>query len=292
MTLVVDPDITDEEEENIKKDMLKTLRQGMVENVYVSRDVRKVSFIGTRLSVEGGGSPDGVARGAENSNAGGISAVSIGVICACSLLALILLAMFVRRRQKRARNENMMRDMIFVDATVEAKEIAAAEADYEKSDRESRGSLADQDELESQPDPIIEARPVDRANENKEDTSQMGFIEDMKTRSNDSDDMIPNPSSDSTFPAANDSSANHEDIPAGNSDELYEYENYDADSVDSSLASLAASNSTSSSVPSVPYASLADDSNGAPPEEDRLNAISENDEAVSESSVPNTRPIV
>merc|ERR1712228_1121125 len=120
----------------------------------------------------------------------------------------------------------------------------------------------------------------------------MGFIEDMKTRSNDSDDMIPTPSSDSTFPAANDSSANHEDIPAGNSDELYEYENYDVDSVDSSLASLAASNSTSSSVPSVPYASLADDSNVAPPEEDRLNVISENDEAVSESSVPNTRPIV
>mmetsp|Transcript_11265 Transcript_11265/g.16559 ORF Transcript_11265/g.16559 Transcript_11265/m.16559 type:complete len:482 (+) Transcript_11265:178-1623(+) len=299
MTLVVDPEISEEEEENIKRGMLKILREGMLENVYVNSDIRKVSFIGTRLV--GVSEPPTIPD--EASNPTGISALAIGLICAGSVIAVLLAALLVRRRRKRAEDENMMRDMIFVDATVEAKEIAAQESI--EFDRESRGSLADKDELEIQQDPIIEARPVTRPDESKEDLNDPSkTVEGNRSIQNTAEDVPISSSEPTFFPMNQDFLPDDKGFPVGNSAELDEYESYDVDSVDSSLASLAATNSTSSSVP---YASLGNESNDAErphdgePEEaiDRLNAISETEPTVSEddddqsrSSIPAVRQIV
>lgn len=267
--------------------MLKIVRQGMVENIYVNSDIRKVSFIGTRLDTV-------VSTGAPTMSSDkptGISAVAIGLICAGSVIAVLLAALVVRRRRKKAEDENMMKDMIFVDATVEAKEIAAQESvnfdrESDDFDRESPGSLAEKDELEFKQDPIIEARAVTKEDSYDPLSSQI-TTEDIPIS-----------------PFGQDFSPDDQDYRDSDPTDLDEYERYDVDSVDSSLASLAATDSTASSVP---YESLANESNdpehppGGEPEEaiDRLNAISETEPTISEddddesrSSEPNVREIV
>lgn len=143
ITMLVSPDATAAQEDNVKKGVLESLRQGMAEGKFLSGDIRKVSFIGTRLENDNNTpSPtpvfDGVGgiRGTttDNNKNGDVSPLSVGLFIGAGVLFLLsLLVFFVIRKQRR--NASMVQDAIFVDAT-----------------------LGNNGELSA--DPIIEADPI------------------------------------------------------------------------------------------------------------------------------------
>ena len=164
ITATVDSSASATVQDNVMRGLLKVVRQGMQDDIYVSGNVRKVSFIGARTDSSNGFATDGVRAADTNSQKQGLSGIGIAFLCIGSVLFIALIALFIRRRQRRKSEE---RDMVFHDATMEAARKRALELG-EQGDEEyhSRGpgltgiegadipgSLANKDELALKPDP-------------------------------------------------------------------------------------------------------------------------------------------
>jgi hypothetical protein len=151
--VLVDPFITGEVEDGLDRGIMRTIRSGMYDDVYVSGNVKKVSFIGERI--ETGYVDANAAKGYDNQSDGnGLSVIGISFICVGSVLILALAALFVTKRRQRRKEEE--RNMIFHDATVGARELQAAndEPPFKVRTIEGAdipGSLANEDELALKP---------------------------------------------------------------------------------------------------------------------------------------------
>jgi hypothetical protein len=89
----------------------------MTDDVYVSGDIKQVSFIGSRTDTS-----NSVKSGAESdSQAAPVSSIGIAFTCIGVVLLLTLITLLVSKRQRKKAEE---RNMIFHDATVEAQALA------------------------------------------------------------------------------------------------------------------------------------------------------------------------
>eukprot|EP00545_Synedropsis_sp_CCMP1620_P005201 CAMPEP_0119008856 /NCGR_PEP_ID=MMETSP1176-20130426/3987_1 /TAXON_ID=265551 /ORGANISM="Synedropsis recta cf, Strain CCMP1620" /LENGTH=457 /DNA_ID=CAMNT_0006961265 /DNA_START=131 /DNA_END=1504 /DNA_ORIENTATION=- len=162
ITATVDSSASGPVQDGILRGMMRVARVGMTEDVYVSGNIRKVSFIGSRADTGGGGFEADSARAAEpqpDDGGGQLSGVGIAFIVIGSVLFVSLIAMFTVRRKRR---KDMERSMEFHDATVEAKELESSQIAIASQDNSIRqagamegadipGSLAHADELALQP---------------------------------------------------------------------------------------------------------------------------------------------
>jgi len=308
ITLVVEPDLSAEAADGINRGILKTVRQGMLNDVYTSRDIRKVSFIGTRLETINGAQGAPTIRATGNSNAPRLTSIGIGFIIAGAVVAVLLIALLVRRKRGRTQErEEMMRDVIFYDATVEAKEIAASQPsdrDDDADDNDSTtGSVMGTNELALQPDPIVEAEKLslpagDSAGSSEIPTgSEPVQIADYNVGSPikyspSREPLLPGGTSDPDVvidDLDDDDRSDIESIDGIDGGSLEDDDRSDIDSIDSEseTASFTSIPSASNSAGLIPYVPLASESNEEPegsnePEPevtiDRLNIISETDE--------------
>jgi len=112
-------------EENLRNGILQVIKQGMIDDVYASGSVSKVSFIGTRAD-DGGASSTSDRNVAFNTDSGedaGVTSIGIAFIAVGSILVLSLLSIFITRRRRR--KETFQKDLVFVDATIAPRELAA-----------------------------------------------------------------------------------------------------------------------------------------------------------------------
>jgi hypothetical protein len=154
MTATIDANVTATVQSKIERSMMRVIRDGMQDDVYVSGNVTKVSFVGFR-------SPDATSPNSsiqseqQSKSANSLSGLIIALICVAMLVILLILALFVTQRRRKRETQT---EMSFHDATV-------VQGDYLHSDRlvHSRvvpsilgpdievadipGSLANKDEL-------------------------------------------------------------------------------------------------------------------------------------------------
>ena len=134
------------------------VRQGMQDDVYVSGNIQKVSFIGARTDTSNGFATDGVRTADSSAEKAGLSGIGIAFLCVGSVLLVALSAMFVRKRQLKRAEE---RDMIFHDATAEAWKRTLEEGQQGDEGADIPGSLANKDELALRPDPLAPIKTGD-----------------------------------------------------------------------------------------------------------------------------------
>lgn len=145
-------------QDGILRGLLKVVRQGMQDDVYVSGNIKKVSFIGTRTDASNGFATDGVRTADANTEKAGLSGIGIAFLCVGSVLLVALIAMFVRKRQRRIAEE---RDMVFHDATAQAWKRTLEEGQLGDEGADIPGSLANKDELALRPDPLAPIKTGD-----------------------------------------------------------------------------------------------------------------------------------
>lgn len=171
ITATIDGDASGPTTAGIVSGLLRTVRQGMIDDVYVTGNIKKVSFIGERAESNNAfGGPDSVRDvNVTSENDPGLSSIGIAFVAVGAALLVALIALLVARRQRRRSEE---RNMIFHDATVQAKELEAEEEDRlaaavavgglvaaQGNDPNAVegadvvGSLANRDELALQPNP-------------------------------------------------------------------------------------------------------------------------------------------
>mmetsp|Transcript_5486 Transcript_5486/g.8640 ORF Transcript_5486/g.8640 Transcript_5486/m.8640 type:complete len:693 (+) Transcript_5486:178-2256(+) len=141
VTVLVHPDATASQEEQIQSDMLDVVRQGMLNDDFLANGaIKKVSFIGTRLTVDDNA---GGVRGTTNTappSDDGLPSWAIGLFIAAGVMVLAAIVVFFAVRHKRRRQHaSLVEDAIFVDATI---------------------GNSNQYNEELQADPIFEADPV------------------------------------------------------------------------------------------------------------------------------------
>jgi len=293
ITLIVEPNLPDETVDGINRGLLKTMREAMINDVYVTRDIRKVSFIGTRLEIPGAQKPPTTVDKDKNLQPSSMTGIWIGFICVgIGLLVVTVLAigLFMRRRRNREEErEEMLRDVIFYDATVESKDLAALQPNNnnnmdnndgaDNNDGSTTRSLAGIDEL----DELVQQSETTNDIENLNALTNEGVVSsEIPTASGEAelvesenlnvgDDIHYSPSTEPLLPSGGtsddpepviDDLDDRSDIESiDGSIEEEEDDRSDIDSIDSDSAAVPplASNSTDS-IPSVPYAPLSSES--------------------------------
>jgi len=145
-------------EASIKSGLLRLLRLGMNEDLYVLDDVRKVSFIGDRTTFTPPPPPVETTYSAPGGTGIGNAALAF-IILAC-LLVVLIAGFLVGRNLKKRRQEQHDRGVVLDESYALDEE----EATYNKGFRGQsgdpnganvQGSLASTDELALQPQPIV-----------------------------------------------------------------------------------------------------------------------------------------
>lgn len=161
ITATVDSSASDTTKDGILRGILRVVRQGMTDDVYVSDDIKQVSFIGSRTDTSNSANS---GSSENNSQAAPVSGIGIAFICIGVILLLTLITLLVSKRQRKKAEE---RNMIFHDATVEAQALALDKGGNEYHYRgtvvatsalegaDIPGSLANKDELALKPDPLV-----------------------------------------------------------------------------------------------------------------------------------------
>jgi hypothetical protein len=152
ITASVDSAASGSVEDGILRGMMRAARVGMKDDIYVSGNIRKVSFIGSRAGQDLGTGPDSALTDDTNDDGSGLDSVGIAFIVIGSVLLFALIALFTVRKRRRAQEEQGME---FHDATIEAKELeASAVLSHQNFARQVStegadipGSLAHADEL-------------------------------------------------------------------------------------------------------------------------------------------------
>ena len=170
ITATVDSSASGVVEDGILRGMLRVVRQGMIDDIYVSGNIKKVSFIGSRSDEYNSFAPDSF-REAEVEPVASVSGIGIAFICIGSVLLLALIALFAIKRRRREAEE---RDMIFHDATIGAREFDEGGDEDEYHQRgpivkkrkglegaDVPGSLANRDELALKPNPSVTMKTGD-----------------------------------------------------------------------------------------------------------------------------------
>ena len=145
---------------SIKSGLLRLLRLGINENLYVLNDVRKVSFIGDRTTYVASPAPAPVQASGKD----GVGAAALTFIILAALFVFLVGGFLVGRSVKKRKQEQFDKGMI-LDESVADEEVA--DASYNKgfmggavgeNGAVMHGSLASTDELALQPQAIV--RPV------------------------------------------------------------------------------------------------------------------------------------
>jgi hypothetical protein len=164
ITATVDSSASATTKDGILRGILRVVRQGMADDVYVSGDIKQVSFIGSRTDTSNSERSSSTAGSQSDAQAASVSNIGIAFICIGVVLLLTLIALLVTKRQRKKAEE---RNMIFHDATVEAQALALDKggdtyhhrgAVVETAALEGAdipGSLANKDELALKPDPFV-----------------------------------------------------------------------------------------------------------------------------------------
>jgi hypothetical protein len=150
-----DPELTTAEQASIRSGILRVVRSGMGNDVYVTGNVNQVVFVGTR-AVDGNipTAPVAVGNGNEPTSVSkadpGLSGPGKGILGAFGALSLLLLlVVFIRRTRKdEVADEHTAVDDEPVKVDSVRERDLAAFGHYDSGDNIiSRGSLADQDTL-------------------------------------------------------------------------------------------------------------------------------------------------
>lgn len=110
-------------EDSLRSGILRLIRQGMINDIFIGGNVSKVSFVGTRVDT-GGSSTTSDSVTVFNTGSGDktkITSVGIAFMAVGSVLALSLLALLIRRRKRQ--KEKMRQDLVFVDATIATRTL-------------------------------------------------------------------------------------------------------------------------------------------------------------------------
>jgi hypothetical protein len=148
-------------EASIKSGLLRLLRLGMNEDLYVLNDVRKVSFIGDRTSFV----PPPTVQAASQSTGRSIGSAALAFIILAVLFVFLVAGFLVGRNMKKRKQEQ--HDMgVVLDESYALDEEEAASPFYNKGfggevdgpyGADVQGSLASTDELALQPQPLVVA---------------------------------------------------------------------------------------------------------------------------------------
>jgi hypothetical protein len=158
VTATVNADLNKEHslEFSLQNKLLRIIRQSMMNDIYTSGPVKKVSFIGTRAD-DGGfaGNPrPASATRATSPDGGGLTNIGIAFLCLGGVVAVSLVTLLLVKRRQR-REKNLERDSQYFDATLEPEEVVNDDAYHKRSPAgknqvngaEIEGSLAAEDEL-------------------------------------------------------------------------------------------------------------------------------------------------
>jgi hypothetical protein len=159
VTALINADLNREPvlEDSLRNGMLHLVREGMINDVYISGNISKVSFIGTRAD-DAGLSTTADRNIAFNTDSGdpvGLTSVGLAFVVMGGFLVLALLALFMKRRRQRKEDFD---NVVFVDATVAPRDLDGD--DYERSSKpaflgyskgSARSPLAYDDSLALQP---------------------------------------------------------------------------------------------------------------------------------------------
>lgn len=110
-------------EDTLRSGMLRMIKQGMINDIFIGSDINKVSFVGTRANAGGPWTTSDSAT-VFNSNSGDktkLTGVGIAFIAVGTMLGLSILVLLIRRQRRR--KEQLRQDLIFVDATVATRDL-------------------------------------------------------------------------------------------------------------------------------------------------------------------------
>ena len=136
-------------EASIKSGLLRLLRLGMNEDLYVVNDVRKVSFIGDRTSYN----PPPVTPSSAPAS-GGIGTAALAIIIVAALIVFLIAGFLIGRNRKRKREEHA-KGMVLDESFNLDEEAGKSYNDGFRGGAEVEGSLAATDELALQPQPLV-----------------------------------------------------------------------------------------------------------------------------------------
>lgn len=136
-------------EASIKSGLLRLLRLGMNEDLYVVNNVRKVSFIGDRTSYN---PPPVTPQSAPAS--GGIGTAALAIIIVAALIVFLIAGFLIGRNRKRKREEHA-KGMVLDESFNLDEEAGKSYNDGFRGGAEVEGSLAATDELALQPQPLV-----------------------------------------------------------------------------------------------------------------------------------------
>ena len=111
MTATIDANTTATIQSSIERSILRVVRDGMQDDVYVSGNVTKVSFVGFRTRDVTTPSSSSIQAEQQSKSSTALSGLNIALICVALLVLFLVLALFVtQRRRKREMQSDMMLD--------------------------------------------------------------------------------------------------------------------------------------------------------------------------------------
>jgi hypothetical protein len=130
VTALINADLITEPvlEDSLRNGMLRLVREGMINDVYISGNISKVSFIGTRADDTGLSTTAdrNIAFNTDSGDPVGLTTVGLAFVVMGSFLVLALLALVVKRRRQRKEDFD---NVVFVDATVAPRDLDGDDTD-------------------------------------------------------------------------------------------------------------------------------------------------------------------
>lgn len=151
-TAFVDADLKADStaEASVRSGLLRLLRLGMQENLYLNGDVRKVSFIGDRT----GFVPPPVQTQSSDSSSVNMSTVALTFIILAAFFAFLIGGFLVRKAARERKQEQVKGMMLEEDLNLDVDEASyniGFVGDVSRGDSNKQGSLASTDELALEP---------------------------------------------------------------------------------------------------------------------------------------------
>jgi hypothetical protein len=150
MTATIDANATATEQNSIERILMRVVRDGMQDDVYVAGNVTKVSFVGFRSSDIPAPSTS-IQTEQQSKSSDPLSSLSIALIFVALLVLFLVLALFVTRRRRKRESQpkhdaTNSQDALNSDHFIHTRAAPSIlDADIEGAD--IPGSLANKDEL-------------------------------------------------------------------------------------------------------------------------------------------------
>lgn len=196
-------------EASINSGLLRLLRLGMNENLYVLDNVRKVSFIGDRTTYVAPPTTQ-----SQNPNSGGIGTAALAIIILAVLFIFLIVGFLVGRNIRKRKDEQHNKGVVLDESF--ALDEEAVDSSYNKGFMgggvdgqqcaDVRGSLASTDELALQPQSLI--APVLSASTASGEESKSDAVEEgTKATSEEASATSPNTDKNKSSAAADELAA-------------------------------------------------------------------------------------